>query len=409
MVIAMDKGNIKLIEVKNIAMHQHMGEMQFLVILSGELMYYEEFSEHHMYAGDFTLINANPFHSMKALSDTCDVAVITFELDYLRQFFPYAGYTLLICDVFSDEIEGGKRRSEHEEELWNALLELIKSYINSGEFEDEKIIKIFSYLYKYFSFMNYRFEEENPIWASKIELYSEIYKLIVEEYRRKDFLAFINSKFYYSSDYLNRIFKSFIGVSLQESVNNYRCWASEKELIMTDDSIIDIAEKVGFSDSKYYYKYFKKWYGMTPAEFRIKWQENRTHPDQYRIMSKEEALNILETNTKTTSKKLDFVSNPCHLFIRITDIDRISGFSKNLLSAVEEAIDSEEKIIFFIHVKNGTLDSWNDWHKRLIKVIDENKVSFAVSIDRFDGWEKRVDETYCKFSNWKNLTVGSII
>lgn len=46
---------------------------------------------------------------------------------------------------------------------------------------------------------------------------------------------------------------------------------SEPLLLGTDSTIVQISEECGFSDVKYFYSAFKKWYNCTPAQFRKKY------------------------------------------------------------------------------------------------------------------------------------------
>lgn len=50
----------------------------------------------------------------------------------------------------------------------------------------------------------------------------------------------------------------------------YRMSQSVALLTETDKSITEVAYEVGFHDSSYYTKYFKKYYGMTPREMKTK-------------------------------------------------------------------------------------------------------------------------------------------
>ncbi|MDV2687397.1 helix-turn-helix domain-containing protein, partial [Alkalihalophilus lindianensis] len=47
---------------------------------------------------------------------------------------------------------------------------------------------------------------------------------------------------------------------------------SEKLLLTTNKSIQEISTECGFSDTKYYYKHFNKWYNCTPAQYRKKYK-----------------------------------------------------------------------------------------------------------------------------------------
>lgn len=71
-----------------------------------------------------------------------------------------------------------------------------------------------------------------------------------------------------SAIYLNRIFKLSTGKTLSEYLNEYRTSQSLPMLSDTSDTINRISENVGYNDVRSYIRFFKKFYGMTPSEYR---------------------------------------------------------------------------------------------------------------------------------------------
>lgn len=74
----------------------------------------------------------------------------------------------------------------------------------------------------------------------------------------------------YSPAYLSSKFHQTMGVTFREFVKRTRVSQSCRLLSNTDLSIEQIAEQIGYSDVKYYYKNFKQVLGMTPLSFRKK-------------------------------------------------------------------------------------------------------------------------------------------
>lgn len=71
-----------------------------------------------------------------------------------------------------------------------------------------------------------------------------------------------------SAIYLNRIFKLSTQKTLSEYLNEYRTAQSLPMLSDTSDTISRISENVGYNDVRSYIRFFKKFYGMTPSEYR---------------------------------------------------------------------------------------------------------------------------------------------
>lgn len=78
-----------------------------------------------------------------------------------------------------------------------------------------------------------------------------------------------------SKSYLSTLFKKEIGKSIVEYITELRM-AKAKELILKSDlKIFEIAEKVGINDPKYFSKLFKRTVGLSPNEYKNKYDNNR--------------------------------------------------------------------------------------------------------------------------------------
>ncbi len=71
-----------------------------------------------------------------------------------------------------------------------------------------------------------------------------------------------------SSIYLTKLFKLSTGKTLSEYLNYYRTQKSLDLLMNTEETIGWISEAVGYSDVRSYIRFFKKFYYMTPSEYR---------------------------------------------------------------------------------------------------------------------------------------------
>ena len=71
-----------------------------------------------------------------------------------------------------------------------------------------------------------------------------------------------------NTSYFSHIFKKETGMCFSYFLQMVRIENSKKLLIHSHYKIFEIAEMVGFSDEKYYYKVFKKLTGYTPNQYR---------------------------------------------------------------------------------------------------------------------------------------------
>lgn len=72
-----------------------------------------------------------------------------------------------------------------------------------------------------------------------------------------------------SSGYLGKLFSEYTGKSLNEYINSLRMDNAKELLIKSSFSINDISTKVGFSNQSYFTSIFKKYFGITPNQYRL--------------------------------------------------------------------------------------------------------------------------------------------
>jgi AraC-like DNA-binding protein len=71
-----------------------------------------------------------------------------------------------------------------------------------------------------------------------------------------------------SEDYITRIFRKEMGMSLWKYLNHYRVFMAVDLLIHSGDTIAQIADKTGFQDQAYFCRVFKNIYGKSPGWLR---------------------------------------------------------------------------------------------------------------------------------------------
>jgi two-component system response regulator YesN len=80
-------------------------------------------------------------------------------------------------------------------------------------------------------------------------------------------LACISDQLQITPNYLSKLFKEKTGSSFTEYLTVYRLDAAKKMLRSGQYKVYEVAEKVGYSDSQYFSKQFKKNVGVSPKEY----------------------------------------------------------------------------------------------------------------------------------------------
>ncbi|MDU0202415.1 MULTISPECIES: AraC family transcriptional regulator [Paenibacillus] len=88
-------------------------------------------------------------------------------------------------------------------------------------------------------------------------------------------LEHMASELHLSPYHLSHLFKECTGSSISDYVTARRMQQAVMLLTSTEQSIAQIAENIGITNSSYFCKMFKSRMGSTPHQFRLQWQKQR--------------------------------------------------------------------------------------------------------------------------------------
>ena len=126
------------------------------------------------------------------------------------------------------------------------------------------------YLYEILLFFTEQFEAMISATArsSRESVLDDILHYINHNYADNITLENIAPLFGYNSSYLGRIFSKKMGENFNSYVDHVRIEHSKELLLQEDSRIYTIAERVGYRNADYFHIKFKKYVGMSPAEYR---------------------------------------------------------------------------------------------------------------------------------------------
>lgn len=91
--------------------------------------------------------------------------------------------------------------------------------------------------------------------------------LMEEEYDKAS-LLYVADKVFITPAYLSSLFKSKMGITFIEHLTRIRIANAKKLLKQTHLKNYEVAERVGYNDSRYFSQIFKKMVGLSPSGFR---------------------------------------------------------------------------------------------------------------------------------------------
>ncbi len=101
-----------------------------------------------------------------------------------------------------------------------------------------------------------------------LSLANDVCKWIEEHFSENITVASIAENFGYSADYVSAKVKGKTGLSAKNYITHCRIMYAKQMLLCSDLPIEIVAHRCGFSDSKAFFKVFKKSEGLTPTQYR---------------------------------------------------------------------------------------------------------------------------------------------
>ena len=151
----------------------------------------------------------------------------------------------------------------------------------------ERIIKVFPWIVKLenieFLFNEESFEEEVQEKISSIQeiikkyklnkydsLINKICEIIIKNIGKDKLLDIIAEELELSKDYIGKLFKNKIGITLNEYSTILKMEYGKKLLKTSNKKVYEISEELGYSTVDYFSKLFKNYTGLTPVQYRKK-------------------------------------------------------------------------------------------------------------------------------------------
>ena len=266
------KDNYELFADCCVSAHWH-SDFEIALLLSGELDYYLSNNHIHLKKGDCVFVNSNSLHMATQKSKEPAVMIgITFK--------PTALYSELNKHLYSKFFQG----------ITNSKMRgfQIDTTTITGEKIVNNIVEIESLDIKDECYELLCLSVISRIWY-EILLYlkenNESIVSVISNQKQEDIVKQIISyiKIHYMDDIpINKI-ANYVGISRSECfkcfkqyaartpadyIIEYRLSSAANMHKSTDDSVLEICNKCGFSNSSYFGKRFKKRYGVTPLAFR---------------------------------------------------------------------------------------------------------------------------------------------
>ncbi len=260
--------NITTAHIKEYPIHFH-DDIEIAYVLSGSLTLKNGYYSFDLKTGDVFIINDREIHSFTCDGNQNTVMLIQLNMHFFSKYYNNFKNCFFVTDL--DD------KDQAMEILREYLCKIMVLAIEKGRHYEDQIIEYVHNVidllmsdFQYFAMENGKFINEaknkgNKILAGRM---NRITDYMYENYYRRLTLNEIAEREHLSIFYLSHVIKTASGLSFQELLSFIRVEESEKLLLGTSKKIGIISEECGFSAVRYYIKYFIKWFGLHPEEYR---------------------------------------------------------------------------------------------------------------------------------------------
>lgn len=254
----------------SVAAHWHE-EAELTLITKGACTYHIHLESYDAQEGDILFIPPAELHSIGTEPGTEMISTTyVFHMDYLnadsadictvKYLQPISRHTLMLPCIIKKDHPVYPKLLEVFHEMEQAYRDMRPGY--------ELMLKALL-LYSTALLLPYRqtgnvrpqLEDEH---TAKLKL---VLEYIGEHYAEDLTIPQLARLCFFSEYHFMRFFKKYIGVSCLEYIKNLRLEKAASRLAQGGRSVLDISMSCGFSNLSYFYREFKKKYGMTPRQF----------------------------------------------------------------------------------------------------------------------------------------------
>ena len=286
--------DVMFLTVEKYGPHYHTSDLEIIYCLNGTITIKCSHESLQLSEGESFTASHRDIHTIE--SDSPENIVALFHLDLKSLSIPWSTLEKEIF-IFENMHDDPAHFLDNSHEKILDILMLL-ALLTTSTSRDEKIFfhaseRLINMLVNNFTYVNYARREYNLPQNVK-EMISHMSAYIADNYRDKISISTFAEHSHFSKTYLANFIKSNFQLTFNEILNYVRCTYAENMLLTTDKSNLEISNDCGFSDSKYFYNHFKKWYAVTPIQHKAWYERFCKKPDMYRIYEDAEMKDFIE-------------------------------------------------------------------------------------------------------------------
>lgn len=273
--------------------HFHDNAIEIIMILKGTVHMRSSHRHVTLQKGDIFSIDPRDIH---CLYSDVDNIVLHVHLNVINGL--YSEERMYNC-FFACETQNASSYQENalyqvSDLMLAAALENTLNGISASQSIISRLSEtLLALLVKHFDWLSFMWDptDSNPMLQ---ERFYRIISYCQSNYKDKITISMLAEKEHFNENYFSTLMKKTSFEGFNYMLNFFRCDSAERLLLTTEQTVIEISSICGFSDPKYFYKHFRKWWNMSPAQLRKWYKEYSSSEPDVRILSDKEAAETLQ-------------------------------------------------------------------------------------------------------------------
>lgn len=236
-----------------------------------------------MSAGDICLLNTNALHTIQISNPQVDTVFNFLVHPSIIDSFHFKVFSSndFVTSFFLRSIQKLREEKNYilfphigqQSESTILIQKIIEEFYSDEIYKDTKMTYLFDCLMIEL-IRSYQKDVDNKNRNAEENNYvSDIIKYIVDNSATVSLEA-LAKRFNYTSKHLSKLIKQHTGSSFQEFLTDTRLRQAGFLLRESNQTITNIIDKIGYSNHTWFNKIFYEKYGMSPSDYRIKYQKN---------------------------------------------------------------------------------------------------------------------------------------
>lgn len=247
---------------------------ELVLVYSGRATHLTVNGDYDVQSGDFINIKLGQAHGYKNVRNLVLMNILVKSSFFEKDRFGI--YSLpAYADLFSREPEDRVETVTHfrlDYEVFSRVKKLIEAArAELAEHSEGYRAMVASFMQELIVLLIRSYREKEKVPSGFASQVTRLISYVKDNYRSQLSMDTLTGISGMSESHVLRSFKQYLGCSPFQYISRLRLSAAAEALIQTDRSITEIALDLGFNDSNYFTRSFRKHLGLSPRDYRYKY------------------------------------------------------------------------------------------------------------------------------------------